>query len=135
MQFDWLRSRFGINFVAVGIVAAVIAAAAIAFQDISFLLSGVWPTLPWYREVLYHLLAAIAAIFFAVSFFVFRPGLPKFVAVIVAMSFSSYVIQPFTYVHSHQLTALCVARLLGLCTLLLLMQTYVADIKSGRVVR
>jgi hypothetical protein len=135
MTLDWLHSRFGINFVAIGLVAALVVIAVIVFQDVSFLVTGVWPKLPWYREVLYHLLAAVAAIFSAVSFFVFRPGLPRFVAVVVAISFGSYVVQPFVDIHSHQLTALCIARILGLCTLLLLVRTYLVDLKAGRVAR
>jgi len=47
----------------------------------------------------------------------------------------NFVIQPFADIHYHQLTAHCVARLFGLCTLLLLMWKYVADLKAGRVVR
>lgn len=135
MTLDWLHSRFGINFVAIGLVAAVVAVAVVAFEDVLFLVTGVWPKLPWYREVFYHLLAAIAAIFLGVSFFTFRPGLPRFVAVVVAMSYGSYVVQPFADIHSHQLIVLCLARLLGFCTLLLLVRTYLVDMKAGRVVR
>jgi hypothetical protein len=93
-----------------------------------------WPKLP-YREVLNHLLAAIAAVFSAGSFFVFRPGLARVVAVVVAISFGSYVVQPFVTVHSHQLAALCVARSLGFCTPLLLVRAYFVDLKAGRVAR
>ena len=120
---------------AIGLVATLVAAAVIALQDVSFLVTGVWPRLPWYREVLYHMLAAVAAIFSAVSFFVFRPGLPRFAAVVVAMSYGSYVVQPLADIHTHQLTVLCLARLLGLCSLLLLVRTYLVDIKAGRVAR
>jgi hypothetical protein len=79
MTRDWLYSRFGINFVAVGLVAALVVVAVIVIQDVSFLVTGLWPKLPWYRDVLYHLLAAVAAIFSVVSFFIFRPGMPRFV--------------------------------------------------------
>lgn len=135
MTRDWLYSRFGINFVAVGLVAGLIVVAVIVIQDISFLVTGVWPKLPWYREVLYHLLAAVAAVFSIVSFFIFRPGLPRIVALVVAISFGSYVLQPFATFHSHQLTALCVARILGFCTLLLLLRTYFVELRTGRVAR
>lgn len=135
MTRDWLHSRFGINFVAVGLVAVVVSVAVILPQDISLLSTGVWLKLPWYREVSYHLLAAVAAIFAAASFFVFRPGSPRFVAVIVGISFSSYVVQPFVKIRSHQLSVLCLARTLGLCTLLLLVLTYIVDLKAGRVAR
>jgi hypothetical protein len=128
-----MNSRFGITFVAVGLVAALVAVAVIVTQDVSFLVTGVWPKLPWYREVLYHLLAAVAAVFSAVNFFVFRLGLPRFVAVVVAVSFGSYVVQSFANFHSLQLTALCVVRILGFCTLLLLVRTYREDLRAGTV--
>jgi hypothetical protein len=133
MTPGWLSSRFGIDFVAVGLVATLVAAAVIVLQDVSYLVLGVWPQLPWYREVLYHLLAAVAAIFWVVSFFVFRPGSPRFVAVVAVISFGTYVLQPFADIHSHQLTALCLARTLGFCTLILPVRTYLVDLKAGRV--
>src|SRR6266853_1363472 len=113
MPRDWLYSRFVINFVAIGLVAALVAVPVIVIQDASFLVTGMWPKLPWYREVLYHLLATVAAVFSAGSFFVFRPGLARVVAVVIAIAFGSYVVQSFVIVHSHQLAALCVARIVG----------------------
>jgi hypothetical protein len=135
MTRNWLNSRFGINFVAIGLVGGLVAIAVIAVQDVSFLFSGMWPKLPWYREALYYSLSTVAAVFWAVNFFVFRSGLPRVVAIIVAISFGSYLVQPFADIHSHQLTALCLARILGFCTPLLLMRTYVVDLKAGRVAR
>jgi hypothetical protein len=135
MRLGWLHSRFGINFVAVGIVATIVAAGVIGVQDIWFLVTGLWLRLPWYREVLYCLLAAVAAIFTAVNVFVFRPGLPRFVAVVVAICFASYVVQPFAQVSLPHLTAICSGRILGFCTLLLLVRTYFVDLKAGRVAR
>jgi hypothetical protein len=135
MTRAWLYSRFGINFVAVGLVAAFFAVTVIMIQDASFLVTGVWPKLPWYREVLYDLLAAIASVFSASSVFIFHPGLPRFVAAVVAISFGSYVVQPFVIVHHSQLTAICAARVLGFCTLLLLAWVYFANLKAGRVER
>jgi len=125
--------RFGINFVAVGLVAASVAIPVIMVLDIWFLVTGVWPKLSLHREVLYHLLATVAAVFSAGSFFVFRPGLPKFVTVVLAISFGSYVVQPFVPIHGNQQqTVLCVARILGFCTLLLLVCRYFLDLKAGR---
>jgi hypothetical protein len=131
MPRDWLYSRFGINFVAIGLVAALVAVPVIVIQDASFLVTGVWPKLPSHREVLYHLLAAVAAVFSAGSFFVFRPGLARVVAVVVAISFGSYVVQPFAILHSHQVAALCVARIFGFCTLLLLVRAILCRPQGG----
>jgi hypothetical protein len=132
---SWLASRFGINFVAVGIVATFLAVAVIEAQDVSFCVTGAWPKMPWYRDILYQLFAGVAAIFWGVNSFFFRSKLPRFAAVIIAMSFGSYIVQPFHNIPSHQLTALCLARLLGFCGLLLLARTYIVDLKAGRVAR
>jgi len=134
MRRDWLYTRFAINFVAGGLVAAWFAVAIVATCDIWFLISGTYPKLPLHREILYGLIAAIAAVFSAGNFFVFRPGWPKVVTVVVALCFGSYVIQLFVPIHnSHQLATLAFARIVGFCTLLLLLRTYRADLKAGRV--
>ena len=136
MKPDLLKTRFGINFVAVGLVAALFAIPVIMVQDIWFLVTGVWPKYPLHREVLYYLLAAVAAVFSAGSFFVFRPGLPKFVTVVLAVSFGSYLAQPFVPIHGNQQqTVLCIARILGFCTLLLLAWRYFSDLKAERDAR
>jgi hypothetical protein len=135
MTHDWLSSRFGINFVAIGLVASLVAVPVIAFQDVSYLVTGAWPKLPWHREILYFLLAGGAAVFWVAHVFVFRAGSPRFVAAVVAISFSSYVVQRFANIHSHLLAGLCLARILGFCTLLLLVRTYRVDLKTGRVAR
>lgn len=135
MRRDWLHTRFGINFVAVGLVSAWFAVAIIATCDIWFLISGTYSKLPLHREILYGLVAAIAAVFSAINFFVFRPGWPKVVTVVVALCFGSYVIQLFVPIRNpHQLTTLALARIVGFCTLLLV-RTYRADLKAGRVER
>jgi hypothetical protein len=133
MTFHWLDSRFGINFLGVGLVATPIAVAIVVFQDVSLLLTGLWPKLSWCPEAYLHLVAAAAAIFWAVSFFAFRSRSPRFVAVVVALSLASYVVQPFTDFHFNQLKAISLARVLGLCTLLLLARTYTLELKTGRV--
>ena len=133
MRRDWLYTQFGINFVAVGLVAAWFAVAIIVTCDVWFLISGAYPKPPLHREILYGLVAAIAAVYSAVNFFIFRPGWPRVVTVVVALCFSSWVIQLFVPIHNpHQLAALALARIVGLCTLLLLVRTYLADVKAGR---
>jgi hypothetical protein len=135
MNPAWLNSRFGMNFVAIGLVASLVAIPVIAFQDVLFLVTGVWPGLPWYRELLYLLLAAAAAVFWATHVFVFRPRSPRFLAIVLAISFGSYIVQPFANIQPHLLTELCLARILGFCTLLLLVRTYWVDLRAGRVAR
>ena len=73
------------------------------------------------HEVQSALLAGVAALFSVANFFVFRPGLPKAVTLILAVSFGSYVIQWFSPVHDQRLTFLCVARLIGFSSLALLL--------------
>ncbi len=134
MRRDWLLTRRATKFVGFGLVAVCVAVPVIIIEDVWFLSTGVWPKLWPGDEVLFHLLAAVAAAFCAANFFIFRPGLARFVAVVLAISFASYVIQPFAPIHGHeQLTALSVGRIVGFCTLLLLVRTYVLDLKAGKV--
>ncbi len=136
MTQDWLKTRFGIDFVAIGLVAVCIAAPIIVLHDIWFVTTGEWPRLWLFDKVLLYLLAAVAVVFSVASVFVFRPGLPKWVATIVAVSFASYVVQPLVPIHSHaQVSAVCVARAVGLCTILLLVRSYVTDLKAGKAAR
>lgn len=133
MRRDWLNTRFGINFAAIGIVAVLLGGVLVALQDIWFVATGASPTLWLYDKVSSYLAAGVAAVFSAVNFFVFRPGLPKFVAVVLAISFASYVAQPLVPIHVYrEVAALCIARTAGLCTLLLLARIYFLDLKAGK---
>ncbi|HEV2116799.1 MAG TPA: hypothetical protein VGR48_12275 [Terriglobales bacterium] len=125
MQRNWLLTARGTWFVAIGIVAISCGAALIIIQDVGFLMSGAWPKLWLYDEVLIYVSASVAALFCIASFSILRSGLAKFVTVVVAVSFASYVVQPFTPIHGHeQLTAISISRVIGLCTLLLLVLRY-----------
>ncbi len=136
MTREWLKTRFGIDFVAIGLIAVCVTAPIILFHDMWFVATGEWPTLWLYDRVLLYVLTSAAAVFSAASVFVFRPGLPRYVAGIVAISFASYVVQPLVPIHGHvQASAVCIARAVGLCTILLLVQSYVTDLKAGTVAR
>jgi hypothetical protein len=136
MRLGWLNTRFGIDFVAVGLFAVCIGVTLVLIQDIWFMATGSWPAIWLYHKVLSYLAAAIATVFSVVSFFVFRPGLPKYVAIMLTVSFASYVIQPFLPIHVYHVVAvLCVARTIGFSTLLLLARAYFLDLKAGKVAR
>jgi hypothetical protein len=123
MRRDWLNMRFGIDFAAIGLFAVCVGIVLVVFHDIWFMVTGAAPAMWLYDKVLSYLAAAVAAVFLVASFFIFRPGLPKYVAVILTISFASYVVQPLLPVHSYrQVAALCVARIVGFCTLLLLVR-------------
>jgi CBS domain containing-hemolysin-like protein len=124
------------DFVAIGLVALCFGVALVVFQDIWFVATGAWPAMWPYDKALSYLAAAIATIFSVVNFFVFRPGLPKYVAVILAISFASYVVQPLLPVHDYRdIAVFCIARTVGFCTLLLLARVYRLDLKAGRAAR
>jgi hypothetical protein len=129
----WLNSRFGIDFLAVGVVASIFTGLFIVAQDAVFLVTGAWPKLPSYRLVVLIPLAGVASIFWAVTFFIFRPGWPKVVAAALAISFGSYLVQHFVPILPAQLTALCIARVLVFCTPLLLVRAYYAERKAKGV--
>ena len=136
MRRNWLNTRFGINFVAIGLVAVCVGVALVVFEDIWFVATGASPAMWLYDKVLCYLAAAVAAVFSVLSFFVLRPGLPKYVAVILAISFASYVVQPLLPVHGYrQVEVLCIARTVGFCSLLLLAREYRLDLKAGKVAR
>ena len=136
MRCDWLNTRFGIDFVAIGIVAVLVGGALVLYQDIWFVATGASPTLWQYDKVLSYLAAGVASVFLVVNFFVFRRGLPKCVAIALALSFASYVVQPLLPVHVYREVAmLCVARIVGCCALLLLAREYSLDLKARKVAR
>jgi len=129
MRLAWLNTRFGVNFVAAGLVTTLVTIPLIMVQDISFLVTGTWSKFFLLRQSLYILYAATAAVFCAVNFLTFRPGLPKFVTALLAISFASYVVQPFVPVHQHWLSGVCIGRILGFCSILLLVRTYLLEVK------
>lgn len=136
MRREWLNMRYGINFAAIGLVAVCIGVALVVFHDIWFMVTGAAPEMWLFDMALSYLAAAIAAVFLVASFFIFRPGLSKYVAVILAISFASYVVQPVLPVHGYrQLVVLCIARTIGFCSLLLLAREYFLDLKVRTVSR
>jgi hypothetical protein len=136
MRRHWLSTRFGIDFVAIGLVAVCVGVVLVVFQDVWFVANGASPAMFLYDKGLSYLAAAVATVFSVVSFFVFRPGLPKYVAVTLAVSFASYVVQPLLPVHGYrQVEVLCIARTVGFCSLLLLARVYLLDVKTRKVAR
>lgn len=134
MQPNWLLTPRGTRCVAIGLVAICVGAPLIVIRDVGFLTSGAWPKWWLYDRVLIYASALVATLFCITSFSIFRSGLPKFVAAVVAVSFASYVAQPFVPLHGHeQLAAISIGRIIGLCSLLLLVRRYVLDVKAGKV--
>ena len=128
--------RYGIDFAAIGLFAVCVGVVLVVFHDVWFIVTGAAPAMWLYDKVLSYLAAAVAAVFLIASFFTFRPGLPKYVAVILAISFASYVVQPLLPVHGYrQAAVLCIARTVGFGSLLLLMREYLFDLKAGKVAR
>lgn len=133
MKRDWMHTRFGINAVGIGVVAVCVGVAFVLFHDVYLLAAGTPPEMWRYDRVLSDLAAGVGALFSIVSFFVFRPGLPRCVAAILAISLASYVFQPLLPVHGFRTdVVLCVARIAGCSSLLLLAHAYVRDLKAGR---
>ena len=134
MRRDWLNTRFGIDFAAIGLVAVCVGVALVVFQDTWFVATGALPAMWPYDKALSYLAAAVAAAFLVATFFIFRPGLPKYMAVVLAISFASYVVQPLLPVHGYrQVAVLCIARTVGFCSLLLLEREYLLALKAGKV--
>jgi hypothetical protein len=134
MRRDWLNTEFGMNFAAIGLVSVCVALPCIIIQDIWFVATGVSTTLWAFDEVVFDLAAGVAAVFWVINIFVFRPGLPKYVAVVLVISFASYVFQPLLPLHAYrEVAVLCIARTIGCLTILLLAWVYHRDLKAGKV--
>jgi hypothetical protein len=136
MRRHWLSTRFGIDFVAIGLVAVCVGIALVVFQDVWFVANGASPAMFPYDKGLSYLAAAVATVFSFVSLFVSRSGLPKYVAVTLAISFASYVVQPLLPVHGYRpIEVLCIARTVGFSSVLLLAWEYLLNLKTRKVGR
>lgn len=136
MKRDSLNTPFGINFVAIGIVAVLNAVLVVVFHDIYFLATGATGKVWLPDQVLAYALVTVAAIFSIANIFILRRGLPKYVAGILAASLTSLLVQPLLPLHSYrQVALLCGARIIGCSSILLLAGTYVLDRRAERAAR
>ena len=76
MRRDWLWSDNGLNVLAMGIVAIIFSLVLFTTQDVWILFTGKLFALTGLRQIYYPLWAALAALFSALTVFIWRPGFP-----------------------------------------------------------
>lgn len=95
MKQDWLKSEIGINIVAIGIAATMISLMVFTVEDVSILLTGNLFAFRTFRIAFYSLTAALATLFCGLTIFIVRPGLPRIVIGLLALSMASHAIEHF----------------------------------------
>jgi|HubBroStandDraft_4_1064222.scaffolds.fasta_scaffold611994_1 hypothetical protein len=93
MKQDWLNNKTGINIVAIGIVATMLSLAVFTVEDVSILFTGKLVALRTPRLAFFSLVAALAALFCGLTIFTSRPGLPRIVIGLLAVSMASHAIE------------------------------------------
>jgi hypothetical protein len=109
MRRGWLGTAAGPNVVAIGIVASALSLVMFTIQDLLTLLTGEFAAFHGPKGIWYVLLATLAALFSAMNVFVFRPGLPRFLAALLSITMASHVLEQFVALPTQQLklAALC----------------------------
>ena len=110
MRRDWLGTSTGLNIVAAGLVASMLSLGMFTIQDLSTLLTGKFTAFHGSKGQWYVLLAVVAALFSALSVFVFRPGLPRFMAALFSVSMASHVLEQYVSLPSKELKLAALSR-------------------------
>ena len=132
MRQDWLKTKFGINVVAIGLVAIVFSGIIFTLQDISILLTGKFLfTLGTLRDIWYLLIATLAALFSALSVLIWRPGLHRIVIGLFSVSMASHVIEQFVFLPTPQMKGVAVCRIGVALGLIFLFLRYVWRTKAA----
>jgi hypothetical protein len=118
MRRGGLQTSIGVNVVAVGLVAIVFSLVLFTVQDCWILFRGEPFVLHGLRGIWYLLWAAIAALFSAITVFIWRPGLHRTVIAVFSISMVSHILEHFVSLPAQQL------RLAAACRIILLFLRY-----------
>src|SRR5271157_30533 len=121
-----LFSPAGMNLVAIGIVASVVSFAVLTIDDIWFLCTGSQTSGGLKLYALYLPLAALSAMFWAVTVFLWRPVMPKVIAALASVAMASHIYQRLAVIPAAQL------RLLFLCRVSLCLPGVYFILRYGR---
>jgi len=122
MKHYWLKSEMGVNVVAIGLVAIIYSLTLFTLQDVWILLTGKLVALSGLYGTGFVLLATAAALFSALTVFVWRPGFPRIVIGLFSIAMVSHIIEPFVILSASQMRVIAVCRIgiaLGLILLFL----------------
>ncbi|MBZ5702247.1 MAG: hypothetical protein LAN84_10405 [Acidobacteriia bacterium] len=131
MRQDWLRTSTGVNVVAIGLVAIMFSLVLFTVQDFSILLTGKIYALHGLRGIWYLLWATVAAVFSAMTVFIWRPGLPRIVIAFFSISMASHILEQFVALPAQQLKLAALCRIFITVALILLGLRYRSTATSG----
>jgi hypothetical protein len=121
---NWLETSTGVNLVAIGIVAIVFSLMLFTVQDCWILFRGEPYVLDGLRGIWYLLWAAIAALFSAITVFIWRPGLHKTVIALFSVSMASHIVEQLVLLPAQQLRLAATCRMIVAADLILLFLRY-----------
>lgn len=111
MKRDWLKSEIGIDIVAIGIAATVLSLAVFTIEDVSILFTGNLIAFRAPRIAFYSLAAALAALFWGVTIFISRPGLPRIVIGLLSISMASHAVEHLVSMPPTQMKIIAASRI------------------------
>ena len=111
MKHYWLKTEMGENVTAIGIVAIMYSLAVFTLRDVWVLLAGKFVALTGLYGIWYVLLATVAALFSALTVFVWRPGLPRIVIGLFCIAMVSHIIEQFVILPASQMKVVAVCRI------------------------
>src|SRR5580704_11553032 len=101
MRRAWLETSTGVNVVAIGLFGIVFSLALFTLQDCWILFKGEPYVLHGPRGIWYLVWAAIAAVFSALTFFIWRPGLHRTLIALFSISMASHIFEQFILLPTH----------------------------------
>ncbi len=131
MRQHWLQTSTGVNVIAIGLVAIVFSLMLFIVQDCWILFRGEPYALHGLRGVWYLLWAAIAAVFSAITVFIWRPGLHRTVIALFSISMASHIVEQFISLPARQLRLAATCRIIGSAALILLFLRYRSTTTTG----
>jgi hypothetical protein len=132
MKHYWLKSEMGENVIAIGIVAIMFSLAVFTLLDVWTLLTGKFVALTGLYGIWYVLLATVAALFSALTVFVWRPGLPRIVIGLFSIAMVSHIIEQFVILPALQMKVVAVCRIGIALGLILLFVQYSRTAKAAK---
>ena len=124
MKRDWLNTEAGTGVVAVGLVAIVFSLILFCFQDISILLTGKPLTFGALRNASYMGLAVTAALFSALTLFLWRGAVPRVLIGLFSVSMLSHIVEQFVTISAPGMKMIAFSRIVVALGLVLLFLQY-----------
>jgi hypothetical protein len=108
----WIQTSTAVNVVAIGLVAIVFSLVLFTLQDCWILFRGEPLVIHGLRGIWYLLWAGTAAVFSAVTVFIWRPGLHRIVIALFSLSMASHILEQFFSLPVQQLRLAAACRII-----------------------